>query len=204
MKDADREIIRHLKETGALRAGRHRPQLPLRYRQTPLIYRAVPSWYVKVEQLKDRLLAANGQVRWVPDHIQEGRFGKWLDGARIGRSPGTGFGYAAAPWVNDETGAVHCIGSQEELAALTGTLVDDLHRSRRRSDLHQGWGVRVYRRVPEVLDCWFESGSMPYAQLHYLRKQRIFEQGFPAEFIAEGLTKPGAGFTPRPCSGGAV
>ena len=192
VKDADREIIRHLKETGALYEQDvivH--SYPFCYRsETPLIYRAVPSWYVKVEQLKDRLLAANGQVRWVPDHIQEGRFGKWLDGARdwaISRN--RVWGTPLPLWVNDETGAVHCIGSQEELAALTGTLVDDLHREfvddlTFTKDGESG----VYRRVPEVLDCWFESGSMPYAQLHYpFENSELFEQGFPAEFIAEGL-----------------
>jgi len=192
VKDADREIIRHLKEAGALYEQDvivH--SYPFCYRsETPLIYRAVPSWYVKVEQLKDQLLAANRQVRWVPDHIQEGRFGKWLEGARdwaISRN--RVWGTPLPLWVNDETGAVHCIGSREELAALTGTLVDDLHREfvddlTFTKDGEQG----VYRRVPEVLDCWFESGSMPYAQLHYpFENTELFEQGFPAEFIAEGL-----------------
>jgi isoleucyl-tRNA synthetase len=192
VKDADREIIRHLKEAGALYEQDvivH--SYPFCYRsETPLIYRAVPSWYVKVEQLKDRLLAANRQVRWVPDHIQEGRFGKWLEGARdwaISRN--RVWGTPLPLWVNDETGTVHCIGSREELAALTGTLVDDLHREfvddlTFTKDGEPG----VYRRVPEVLDCWFESGSMPYAQLHYpFENTELFEQGFPAEFIAEGL-----------------
>jgi len=192
VKDADREIIRHLKESGALYEQDvivH--SYPFCYRsETPLIYRAVPSWYVKVEQLKDQLLAANRQVRWVPDHIQEGRFGKWLEGARdwaISRN--RVWGTPLPLWVNDETGTVHCIGSREELAALTGTLVDDLHREfvdelTFTKDGEPG----VYRRVSEVLDCWFESGSMPYAQLHYpFENTELFEQGFPAEFIAEGL-----------------
>ncbi|MGA1216498.1 MAG: isoleucine--tRNA ligase [Pseudomonadales bacterium] len=192
VKDADREIIRHLKESGALYEQDvivH--SYPFCYRsETPLIYRAVPSWYVKVEQLKDRLLTANRQVCWVPDHIQEGRFGKWLEGARdwaISRN--RVWGTPLPLWVNDETGTVHCIGSREELATLTGTLVDDLHREfvddlTFTKDGEPG----VYRRVPEVLDCWFESGSMPYAQLHYpFENAELFEQGFPAEFIAEGL-----------------
>ncbi|MBL6717469.1 MAG: isoleucine--tRNA ligase [Pseudomonadales bacterium] len=192
VKDADREITRHLKESGALYEQDvivH--SYPFCYRsETPLIYRAVPSWYVKVEQLKDRLLVANRQVRWVPDHIQEGRFGKWLEGARdwaISRN--RVWGTPLPLWVNDETDAVHCIGSREELSTLTGTLVDDLHREfvddlTFTKDGEPG----VYRRVPEVLDCWFESGSMPYAQLHYpFENAELFEQGFPAEFIAEGL-----------------
>jgi isoleucyl-tRNA synthetase len=192
VKDADREIIRHLKEAGALYEQDvivH--SYPFCYRsETPLIYRAVPSWYVKVEQLKDQLLAANRQVRWVPDHIQEGRFGKWLEGARdwaISRN--RVWGTPLPLWVNDETGTVHCIGSREELAALTGTLVDDLHREFvDQLTFTKDGEPGVYRRVPEVLDCWFESGSMPYAQLHYpFENTELFEQGFPAEFIAEGL-----------------
>ena len=192
VKDADKEIIRTLKDRGLLYEQDvivH--SYPFCYRsETPLIYRAVPSWYVKVEQLKDRLLAANRQVRWVPDHIQEGRFGKWLEGARdwaISRN--RVWGTPLPLWVNDESGAVHCMGSRDELAELTGTRVEDLHREfvddlTFAKDGEPG----VYRRVPEVLDCWFESGSMPYAQLHYpFENEALFQEGFPAEFIAEGL-----------------
>jgi isoleucyl-tRNA synthetase len=192
VKDADRDIIRHLKEAGTLYEQDvivH--SYPYCYRSdTPLIYRAIPSWYVKVEQMRERLLAVNEQVNWVPEHIRDGRFGKWLEGARdwaISRN--RVWGTPLPLWVNDVTGRVLCIGSLDELEQYTGVRVDDLHREHVdplefRVDGEDG----VYRRIPEVLDCWFESGSMPYAQLHYpFENRELFEAGFPAEFIAEGL-----------------
>ena len=163
---------------------------PYCYRSdTPLIYRAVPSWYVRVSEFRDKLVAANQQVRWVPDHIKTGRFGNWIAEAldwSISRN--RVWGTPLPIWINDVTGNMHCIGSVDELAELTGTRVTDLHREHVdpltfSKDGEQG----TYRRIEEVLDCWFESGSMPYAQLHYpFENEQVFKAGFPAEFIAEG------------------
>ncbi|MEM6707309.1 MAG: isoleucine--tRNA ligase [Pseudomonadota bacterium] len=192
VKEADKAIIRRLKDDGNLfRQETIDHAYPYCYRSdTPLIYRAIPSWYVAVTRIRDRLLAANDQVRWVPEHIKHGRFGNWLEGAidwAISRN--RVWGTPLPLWRNDETGSIHCVGSIDELEALTGMRVNDLHREfvdplTFSLDGEPG----VYRRVPEVLDCWFESGSMPYAQLHYpFENERVFELGFPAEFIAEGL-----------------
>ncbi|MEZ5551831.1 MAG: isoleucine--tRNA ligase [Pseudomonadales bacterium] len=192
VKDADRSIIRALKEQGLLyRQETIQHSYPFCYRSdTPLIYRAIPSWYVSVSTMRDRLLAANAKIRWVPEHIKEGRFGNWLEGAidwSISRN--RVWGTPIPIWINDVTGREHCVGSIDELEALTGVRVNDLHREHVdpltfRIDGEEG----TYRRVEEVLDCWFESGSMPYAQLHYpFENEAMFRSGFPAEFIAEGL-----------------
>jgi isoleucyl-tRNA synthetase len=192
IKDADPLIIKQLKNRGQLwkhtRLVHAYPMCPRS--DQPLIYRAIQSWFVKVETLKAGLLKANESIAWMPAHIKDGRFGKWLAQAKdwaISRN--RVWGTPLPVWQNDQTGAFYCIDSVKTLNELTGKHVTDLHREHVDDLTFELPGEKgTYRRISDVLDCWFESGSMPYAQKHYpFANQQDFEASFPANFIAEGL-----------------
>ena len=192
VKDTDKDIIRRLKDEGKLvHRGTISHNYPHCWRDdVPLIYRAVSTWFVKIDEIKEKMLKANSQINWMPPHLKEGRFGKWLENARdwaISRN--RYWGTPLPIWRNEETGETVCIGSVEELEKLTGRKITDIHKHFvDEMVIPSPTGRAPLTRVPQVLDCWFESGSMPYAQHHYpFENKAHFEANFPANFIAEGL-----------------
>ncbi|HIE10849.1 MAG TPA: isoleucine--tRNA ligase [Kiritimatiellae bacterium] len=192
VKEADKDIIERLRREGKLfRSQAIRHNYPHCWRcDTPLIYRAVTTWFLRVESIKDRLVRSNRKVHWVPQHVKEGRFGKWLENARdwaISRN--RYWGTPLPIWTDPDGNEIVCIGSVKELERLSGKPVRDLHKHFVDDiTVPSPSGKGVLRRIPEVLDCWFESGAMPYAQSHYpFENRERFERNFPADFIAEGL-----------------
>ena len=191
VKSVDKEIMQRLKDEGKLiHRGQIKHSYPHCWRDDgPLIYRAISTWFVKVEAIKEKMIRNNQSINWVPAHLRDGRFGKWLENARdwaISRN--RYWGTPLPIWRNDE-GEVIVVGSAAELEKLAGVKVTDLHKHfMDKVEIPSPTGKSPLRRVPEVFDCWFESGSMPYAQQHYpFENKEHFEEHFPADFIAEGL-----------------
>ena len=192
VKDADNDLVADLEARGRMfRAERLLHAYPHCWRcGTPLLYYAKPTWYIRMSAVKDRLLAANETVDWHPEHIKHGRFGRWLENNvdwALGRERYWG---TPLPIWRNEAGEALAVGSFSELQGAlgrrssrtrTGPYVDDV-------EIPSPTGGEPLRRVPEVIDVWFDSGSMPFAQWHApFENQDKFDEQFPADYICEAI-----------------
>jgi isoleucyl-tRNA synthetase len=197
-QSTDKKIIEFLeKKNLVFKTEKFIHSYPFCYRcESPLLNYATSSLFVNVTELKDKMLKNAKKINWVPEHIKEGRFGRWLGGAHDWSISRQRFWGSVIPiWVCDKCKEKKVIGSIKELEELSGKKITDLHKHFVDKITFKCECGGIMKRIPDVLDCWFESGSMPYGQMHYpFESKEKFENNFPAQFIAEGVDQTRAWF----------
>jgi isoleucyl-tRNA synthetase len=189
VRDADAKVIEALRESGRLfRAGQYEHSYPHCWRcGTPLLYYAKTNWYVRTTAMRDELLASNEDVTWYPEHIKHGRFGNWLENNVDWALSRERYWGTPLPIWRAEDGEVVCIGSRDELRELGAEIPDDLHRPYIDDVTFERDG-KTFRRVPDLIDVWWDSGCMPFAQWHApFENEDLFRERFPADYICEAL-----------------
>lgn len=194
VKKADPLVLKDLENEGKLfDAPKFEHDYPHCWRcDTPLIYYARESWFIKMTEVKEDLIRNNNTINWIPESIGKGRFGDWLENVQDwGLSRNRYWGTPLNIWICDDCGEQHAIGSIEELKSMSDNCPDDIELHRPYIDevtVKCPCCGKTMHRVPEVIDCWFDSGSMPFAQHHYpFENKELFEQQFPAQFISEAV-----------------
>ena len=191
-KDADKEINKDLKKRGLVwKIEKYRHTYPFGYRTgSPLLYYAKDAWYIRTTAIKDQLIANNHKINWFPSHIKEGRFGKWLENNQDWALSRERYWGTPLPIWTDNKGNYRLVASRHELSELSGKDCSslDLHRPAvDEIEFNDPESGNRMKRVPEVLDCWFDSGAMPYAQWSAKEKEENLSPNFPADFISEAI-----------------
>lgn len=190
-KQANPKILENLQNQNKIfQTGKVLHRMPMCYRTgTPLIYKPIKSWYLNVEKLKPRLIEENNKINWVPNHVKAGNSGTWIENARdwcLSRS--RYWGTPMPIWQNDTTGEVLVIGSFEELEKYSGKKITDPHRPYvDEITFEDKINGGTFKRIPDIIDVWYDSGSVPFAKVLYPNNQELFDKRFPAQYISEGM-----------------